>query len=353
MTHPALGLTLLLCMPVLLAIDMPPAPTSAPAEHAAPADVTAELEALPADRRTHDDHRRLAEAYLRAGRLADARRSIQANLASAAASAADHLLFGDICVAEGKTALAASAYQAARRQGLNDPQLHLKLAHVYFDLGEYLGAVEARTIPDGQPGRIVRGVFVLDAIPAEPGRFLVASDRSAVYHVRQALDAGLDEPGVQLLHADIWLRARRYDEALAIYRQLDGHVAPEDDTRYHQHFAEACLATDDVEGYVTHIEAALTAGGQADPAELASAYLRAAEYAVAAGDAERSIHYLRLAVKRTPQDADLHYRLGSAYHDAARPADASRHWRITLELQPDHPNRQRMLQFIRDNAGTR
>ena len=263
-------------------------------------------------------------------------------------AATDHCLLGDVYWGEGKFALAAEAYETADRLGLDSLEIHLKLARAYLHLNNATGPTEARTVHNGTPGRIKEDVYLIEPMPNEPGRFLVAPKSSAVYQLQLALDGGLDGPRVRLLEADIWLRARRYGKALAIYKTLEGKLPADRQGGYFRRFAEACLATDDVERYLDRLEKAAALDGEPDPPLLAAAYLRAAQHYAADADLPNYIRCLELALEQDPESADLHYRLGNAVDDAGRPERASLHWRITLELQPDHPDRRRMLEAIRD-----
>ena len=310
--------------------------------------VIATLEAIPVEKRDYDAHHLLGQAYYRAGRLAGARRNLRAAVRLNPNPAHDHYLLGDIYLAEDKSALAIESYTAAERLGLCPPELPFRMAAAYYNLGSYVGRLETRTLRAGVPGRLQGGVYVIGAAPNEAGRFLVAPEASAIYHLQRALDAGLDTPLVHLLHADIWLRARRYDRALRIYQALEEKVPAAEQARYYRHFAGACLATDDVEGYLIRLKQALAVTPKTDERVLADAYRRVAQHYNAAGDLDNYIHYLQLAVGLDPESADLHYCLGNAFDDAGRLQNASRHWRITLELQPDHPDRRRMLERVRD-----
>jgi len=42
----------------------------------------------------------------------------------------------------------------------------------------------------------------------------------------------------------------------------------------------------------------------------------------------------------------LNYLLGNAYWEAGRTTEAADHWRQTLTLQPQHPDRVRMLEHL-------
>jgi tetratricopeptide (TPR) repeat protein len=150
-----------------------------------------------------------------------------------------------------------------------------------------------------------------------------------------------------LLHADIWVGAGRYTRALAIYRRIDGVVPAEQRARYYYQFAQASLGTDDVEGYVERLKRAIALDGDTYGRHLVTAYRRAAEYYGAEGDLDNYIRYLELAAGESPTSADLHYLLGNALYEAGRRVEASRRWRLTLELNPDHPDRRRMLELVR------
>jgi Flp pilus assembly protein TadD len=81
--------------------------------------------------------------------------------------------------------------------------------------------------------------------------------------------------------------------------------------------------------------------------ELVVAYRRAADHYSADGDLTGYLRCLQLAVDESPESAELHYLLGNALYEAGRKVEASRHWRLALELEPDHPDRSRMLELIR------
>ncbi|HEY3245315.1 MAG TPA: tetratricopeptide repeat protein, partial [Phycisphaerae bacterium] len=82
----------------------------------------------------------------------------------------------------------------------------------------------------------------------------------------------------------------------------------------------------------------------------AAAYERAAARANTAGDLANYVRYLELAVDASEPLADLHCRLGNAYWETGRKDDAARHWRITLELEPEYRDRDRLLGLLRDLA---
>jgi len=308
------------------------------------------LEALPEDGRDPRVRGLLTDAYLATGRFSDARRCANAAIERSPNDAEAHVLLADVLLAEQKCALAAQALEQAERLGLDTPAFHLKLATAYHRLKNYTGEVFVLPFRGGRAGRIESDCYLIDPLPGDPNRFHAAPRKSAIFHLQKALDAGLDDPAARLLHAEIFLHTCRFDRAVQLYRALDGRVAQPDLARYHGGFAQACFGSGDLDGYLEHLRQAATLEPAAYRPRLANAYRAAADRSSAEGDLEQYLRYLRLAIDESPESADLHYTLGNALHEAGRLLEASRQWRLTLELQPDHPDRQRMLTLIRAAA---
>ena len=53
-----------------------------------------------------------------------------------------------------------------------------------------------------------------------------------------------------------------------------------------------------------------------------------------------------LAVAEAPRTASLHQRLGDAYEEAQNYPAAVTQWRMVLDLEPDHPDRMKLLGSI-------
>jgi tetratricopeptide (TPR) repeat protein len=306
------------------------------------------LEAIPAVKHTYDAHHLLAMAYSKTDRPHAARHSFQSAIRLRPTSAEDHYLLGNLYFTQRKFALAVESYAEAERFGHDAPEMHYRMATCYYELGNYVGRIETRTVIGGKAGQAMDGVYLLDAVPDRPGRFRVAPKASAIYHLRRALDSGLDTAEIHLLHGDIWLASRHYARAVEIYRAIEHKVPPAEEAGFYRRFAEACLGVDDLEGYLGRLERAVALGGPAEKVVLPEAYRKVADRYNAAGDLANYIRYLELAAKEAPESAELRYRLGNAYYEAGREQDASRSWRITLELDPGHPDRQRLLEHIRD-----
>jgi cytochrome c-type biogenesis protein CcmH/NrfG len=51
-------------------------------------------------------------------------------------------------------------------------------------------------------------------------------------------------------------------------------------------------------------------------------------------------------VAESPQTASLHFKLGNAYEEARNHDQAVVQWRMVLDLEPDHPQRMKLLNLI-------
>lgn len=280
-------------------------------------------------------------------RLEEARRMLARAIAADDSHADDHRLLGDIALAQERFALAIEAYEQAQSQGLDDARLHFKLATAYFRLRNHLGDIRRRTITGGQADTVQAEGYVIEAVPSERDTFYVSPPASAVFHAQKARDLGLDSPELRLLLGDIWLAVRRYDRALTEYQEVEARVPQSRRGAFYLNYARASLGAGDPEGYLVRLKQAAELDHAAYAPLLGQAYVNVAELHNQEGDTNKYLHYMRLAVKHAPESSDLHYRLGNALWEAGRRADAERHWRITLELRPDHPDRIRMLELIR------
>ncbi|MCP4247490.1 MAG: tetratricopeptide repeat protein [bacterium] len=304
------------------------------------------LKAVPPAQRDHPTAKLLGRAYYETGQLADARRCLQRALQLEPTDRDGHFLLGRIYVDQEKPALAAEHLQSAERLGLDTPELQFRLASAHFRLGNFIGKILVTRVAGGRPGRIVGDWYLIDYDPETPDGFLAARRGSAIYHLQRALDGGLDDVDVHLLHAEVWLRAGHHARAVAAYRAIEKRVGPAETARFHHGFAQACLGADDLDGFLQHLESAIAADPKSYATELVAAYRTVADRRAAAGDLKGYIRYLRLAAREAPESAEVRYDLGNALHEAGHDLEASRQWRITLELQPDHPDRVRLLELI-------
>ncbi|MFH0982127.1 MAG: tetratricopeptide repeat protein [Planctomycetota bacterium] len=290
-------------------------------------------------------HLRGAKLF-RENKLEEARRSLVRAIALDGSHPDDHTLLGDVYGAQEKFALAVEAYERAGRLGLDDAAWHFKLAAAYFRLRNYLGEVKPHPLPGGAAGTFCEQGYVVEPIPRERDAFYVSPPQSAVFHAQKARTLGLDTPELRLLLGDTWLEARRYDRALGEYQEVETQVPQARRAAYYGNYARALWGAGDPEGYLARLQkAAEHDRGTYGPA-LDQAYVRVAELYNQEGDLEKHVECLRRAVERAPASSDLHYRLGNALWESGRRDEAVRQWRIALELQPNHPDRARLLDLI-------
>ncbi|MCH7813986.1 MAG: tetratricopeptide repeat protein [Planctomycetes bacterium] len=350
-----LGAIALSVLATSAAQDRPPLDNSTPSTFARAQTLAAKgeyervieiLNPVPQVQRDHPTASLLGRAYYETGKLTDARRCLQQALQLDPNDRDDHFLLGKVYLDQEKSALAVEHLQSAERLGLDTPDLHMRLATAHFRLGRFIGKIFVTQVAGGRPGRIVGDWYLIDYDAETPDGFLAARRGSAIYHLQRALDGGLDDIEIHLLHAELWLRAGHHARAVAAYRGIEKRIGPADTGRYHHGLARACLGLDDLDGFLKHLERAIAADPKTYAAELVTAYRTVADRRSAAGDLTGYIRYLRLAAREAPALAEVRYDLGNALHEAGHDLEASRQWRITLELQPDHPDRVRLLELI-------
>ncbi|MCP4590549.1 MAG: tetratricopeptide repeat protein [bacterium] len=313
-------------------------------EHAAVIEVLHAIRPTTAD---SELERLRSASLLELGRLEEARRSLERIVASGQAGTTDYRRLGNIHFHGKRYALATEAYTACYQHESDDAELHVRLAVCYHHLGAQLGAVSAQTVEKGQPGSIVDDYYLIAPHADDPRLFDVAPRESAIYHVQRALDSGEDSPDLHLLHGDVWLEAGRWAKALAHYRAIEPRVAPAQRARYLFQHARALWGTEDFEGHLARLQEASRLDRVTYGPRLCEAYTLVARRYNQAGDLTRYIETMRQAVRCTPESAALHYQLGNALWEDGQHDAAVRRWRITLESDPDHADRERMLELIR------
>jgi tetratricopeptide (TPR) repeat protein len=263
--------------------------------------------------------------------------------------AADTLVrLGDAHAAAERHAMAAEAFERAGRLGRDSPDYHVRLARCYCHLKQYLGDITTQSITGGVPDRIVGDRYLLKKAPDRKGVWYVSPRESAIYHVRRARDGGLDTLAMQMLEAEIWFEAGQPARALRIYQAVESCVSGEGRAAYYFRSAQAALAAEDLDEYLTRLLRAIELDPHTYSGEKLTAYMTLAERYSRRGDLDAFVLYLQKAVALAPKSVDLHYRLGNAYWEADRRTEAARQWQVALELNPDHPDRTRMLELIRD-----
>jgi len=269
-------------------------------------------------------------------------------------SAMDHYQLGNIHLAENRYARAVTAFEAALKLGLESPVLHYKLASSYFNLRNYFGKVSVATIAAGTPGTISGDWYLIERVPGGKDEFRVAPKSSAIYQIAKSIDDS-EEPKVelQMLRANTYLNAHRYQRAHELYQELAkqiGNQSEKEQALYHYYNAESSLGLARYDEYLKHLKKAIELDAETYASALVDAYTVVAEKYNQAGQLDRYIEYLKLAVGESPQNVSLHMKLGNALEETRAYAEAVQQWRMVLDLEPDHPNRTRLLNLIKKHV---
>ena len=79
-------------------------------------------------------------------------------------------------------------------------------------------------------------------------------------------------------------------------------------------------------------------------------YLQVADRYNQAGQLRKYIEHLALAVNESPQTTSLHLKLANAFEEARKYEEAVQQWRLVLDLEPEHPQRTKLLNLIRKHG---
>jgi len=315
-------------------------------------DVVRVLEPLLKYRHDYPTYHMLAQAYYYLDEHGKARNSYEEAIKLNPASASDHYALGNIYLSGNFFALAADSYQSALRLGLDSPVLRYKLGSAYFNLRNYFGRIAEQTIKSGRAGEISGRWYLIEPVPGSTDVFRCAPEASAVYQIGKALADGIeDRPDIHVLRATIYLNARRFTEAYRMFGEIGASVPEEDKALFHYYYAEAAFGTGQFDRYLELLRAAIKLDPEAYQATLVDAYLQVADQHNQAGELKKYIEFLELAVGESPQAASLHLKLGDAYEEARERDKATAQWRMVLDLEPDHPQRMKLLNLIEQHRG--
>jgi tetratricopeptide (TPR) repeat protein len=309
--------------------------------------IVAVLEPLLKYRHDYQTYHLLADAKYNLNDNENARKYFEEAIKLNPQSALDHYQLGNIYLGGNFFALAADAYQNALRLGLKSPILHYKLGSAYFNLRNYFGSIGTVTVKAGAPGTISGDWYLIEQVPGHKDLFRAAPSASAIYQIGKAIADGIeDRPDIKFLRANIYLNAGRYDQAYAMYRQIRGVIPKEDQALFLYYFSQAAFGVGRYEEYLSLLNDAIKLNKAAYQPTLVEAYLKVADQYNQAGDLPKYIDYLTKAVNESPQTASLHLKLGNAYEEVNRHADAAVEWQMVLDLEPDHPKRLELLNMI-------
>ncbi len=312
------------------------------------AGVIATLATIPLERLATDGKRMLAQAYARTDQRGEARRVYQALAESPSAVPSDHFELGVLYARDQRWGLAIESLERAESQGLSGVRLHEELALAHAAIGNHRGTPLLRRVVDAAPGQLCDEGYVWKAAAPPQEGYLICPKASAIYHVVRARQLGADSPQLERIRADIFSESGDLAVALAIYRSIEPRIPGDQQAEFCARFAELLLACGDVDGYVQKLREAARRDRHRYGPTLAAAYGRAAAERSMAGDLDGYIRNLKLAIESSPGSAELHYRLGNALWEAGQLAEAAGQWLTVIELDPQHPDRERLLELVRE-----
>jgi len=311
-------------------------------------DVVKVLEPLLKYRHDYTTYHLLAQAKQKLGDAGKARKYYEQAVKLNPASAADHYELGNIYLAGNFYALSASAYEKALALGIDSPVLRYKLASAYFNLRNYFGRISVVTVKAGKAGHLSGEWYLIEAVPGKKkDLFRAAPTRSAIYQVARAIADGIkDRPDIHFLKANIYLNARRYKTAYAMFAKIRERVPKEDQALFYHYYSGAAFGIGRYDEYLSLLEEAIQRDKATYEPLRVEAFLKVAEQHNQAGRLDKYIQYLTKAVAASPQMAALHLRLGYAYEEARKYDLAVVQWRMVLDLEPDHPQRMKLTNLI-------
>ncbi len=310
-------------------------------------DVVRVLEPLLKFRHDYPTYHMLAEAQYNLGEHDKARKHYEEAVKLNPQSASDHYQLGNIYLAGNFFARAAESYQSALRLGLDSPVLHYKLGSAYFNLRNYFGRIAVQTVKSSKPGTINGPWYLIEPVPGRKDVFRCAPEASAVYQIARAVADGIeDRPDIRVLRATIYLNAHRYARAYEMFTDIGADVPAEDKALSYYYHAQAAFGTGRFDRYLELLAEAIELDSESYESTLVDAYLKVADQHNQAGQLDKYIEFLAKAVAESPGTASLHLKLGDAYEEAEKPKQAVAQWRMVLDIEPEHPQRMKLLNRI-------
>jgi tetratricopeptide (TPR) repeat protein len=210
--------------------------------------------------------------------------------------------------------------------------------------------VTTAVVLGGQAGQIKNDLLLLEAVPGRKDAFYVAPPKSAIFRIAKAQQLGIDTPQIRFLEANIWLSARRFAKADALYKAMEteGKLGKADLGLFWFYWSQTALGLDDFDNYLWRLGKAIEAEPDVYKPTQADAYVTVARRYQEKGDHNRYIEYLKQAVATNPISASLHLMLGEACWQASLRKEAVEQYKLVLELEPDHADRVKLLNRIRE-----
>lgn len=234
--------------------------------------------------------------------------------------------------------------QAQRRLGPTPP-LQFRAARAYYRLGQVLGRTRVISVPGGRAGQFINDWLLIEKRD-EPNRFLCCPPTSAIYTLRRALDAGLNEPAAHRLHARIWKAAGRPEIGLAILQSREAQWLENASTETLATFAEIALAANALDDFLRYARLHADHEPQRRAEILFDASVAAAERYNQRGDETMSRAFLRRALTLRPENVEVMLQLADADWEAGACEEAVMLYRRVLERKPAHPDSRRILERL-------
>ncbi len=247
----------------------------------------------------------------------------------------------EIAMSRGQFGRAITTGEQAARHCRPNGRLRALLAEALFRLDQLLGDAEVRQVPGRRVGQFDGDWLLVEARPGVD-RYLCAPQRSALYQVRAAIDAGCDTPELHRLHAAIWLKlghaetawdivASRLDVLLESAGDADGLLR------------ECALRS----GRITEFLDLARGEAQRDPAQrdavLFGAYCAAADVCARRGEPGAELGLLRQALSLRPEASDVRLRVADALWVTGEQELAREEYAAILRAAPAHPQKARLL----------
>jgi len=237
--------------------------------------------------------------------------------------------------------LALERIRRAQPQVGDLPLLDFYAAWAYFELGQLLGAAEVREVPGGAAGQFEGNRLLLEN--RGPQRFLCCPPESALFRLRRALDAGLSDVRAHLLHARIWLRLGRPQTALELLKSQEPLLLETNDPQALEILSEAAWAAERPAEYLRYSRIMGRRNPDRRTEILGQACARLAGYYARRGQPALHREFCRRALRYLPFEPELTLQLADAEWEAGQIEAAQQLYRRTLELSPEHPARQRII----------
>ncbi len=303
------------------------------------------LEPLLEFRHDYPNYQLLAQATYKLDRMKESQKYYEEAIKLNNKNPQDHYNLGNIHLLNLEYAKSANSYNQAMTLKMNTPELHFKLATVYFNLRNYFGQIQQINVPSGQQGSIFGQWYLIEKQSKD--YFLAAPSKSAIYHITKAINTELGKNfSVKLLKANIFLSGRRFSQAKKLFNELKNNVPKEEKALYFFYYSHACLGDYDFKGYLENLQKAIELNPKNYEKSLVDAYLLVAGHHRQNGEMKETVEYMKKALQESPKNSGLHLQLATDYETIEKHKDASRHWHMVLALENDHPKRVEIINLI-------